>query len=67
MTSECYVYIHLPGKAGAVTAGQYRLHIKRDSAKVGRLVEAECCCLHAGPRRRESPAVFIHTRRHSVT
>lgn len=38
MTSECYVYITLPGQTEAVTAGKYRLEINRDGTKVGRFV-----------------------------
>jgi serine/threonine-protein kinase HipA len=36
--SECYVYIHLPGRVGAITAGKYRLEINRDGTKVGRFI-----------------------------
>ncbi len=40
MTSnkECYVYIHLPGRVHALTAGKYRLEVNRDGASVGRFV-----------------------------
>jgi serine/threonine-protein kinase HipA len=38
MTSECFVYVHLPGEVQAVTAGKYRLDVGRDGSKVGRFV-----------------------------
>lgn len=41
MTSECYVYITLPGKTEAVTAGKYQLTKNRDGSQVGKFVYAK--------------------------
>jgi len=38
MTSDCFVYLHLPGRVEAVTAGKYRLETNRDGSKLGRFV-----------------------------
>ena len=38
MTSECFVYIALPGETDFVTAGRFRLDIDRHSVAMGRFV-----------------------------
>lgn len=57
MTSECYVYLHLPGAVEAVTAGKYRLEVNRDGTQVGRFVYGKRYLAH--PERVELDPVEL--------